>query len=75
MGGMIGGRFPLVPKLLVPKLLVPKLCLGTGIFETLFRLLLRTLAKRSFADLRSQTEFENESHISHTRGSGRIDST
>ena len=39
-------------------ILVPKLCLGTVLRETPFRS--STLAKRSLADRRSQTEFGNE---------------
>src|SRR5438105_649943 len=37
-------------------ILVPKLCLGAHSLETLFRV----SAKRSFADLDSQTEFGNQ---------------
>ena len=49
----------LVPKLCLGTPLVPKLCLGTYL-ETLFPDWRWRLAKRSFADVRSQTEFGNE---------------
>jgi hypothetical protein len=46
--------------------LVPKLCLGTHFRETPFRLL-GPLAKQSFENRRSQTEFGNEAGSRCTR--------
>src|SRR5437899_405758 len=61
-------NFP--PRLLVLLvLLVPKLCLGMPFWETLFRVW-ETLAKQSFADRRSQTEFGNEANEAKTRQRG-----